>query len=69
MKIHQLLNQLDVAVTNEEHNFISKHNHPIKITSLNEHDYWLAQNLVRKGIYIVTNDDLTLIKQVNASNK
>lgn len=65
MKIVQLLSGFSTTITNEEKTFISKHPNEIKISALDEHDQWLAQNLVRKGIYHISKDDLTLINQTN----
>lgn len=68
MKIRQLLSGVTIAVTNEENRFIQQHNTDIKITSLDEYDQWLAQNLVRKGVYEISNDNRTLIKIINETN-
>lgn len=65
MKITQLLSGIGIAVTNQEQQFIENHKNNISITSLSEHDQWLAQNLVRKGIYSISNDSRTLIKKIN----
>lgn len=62
MKIVQLLSGISLPLTNEESQFVEKHKHRVVLTSLKEHDLWLAQNLVRKGIYSVTDDHNTLIK-------
>lgn len=64
MKISQLLSHLNIALTNEESDFLRKHNH-VKILSLDEHNQWIAQNLVRKGAYTISNDNQTLIKKTN----
>lgn len=64
MKIIQLLSGLAVHLTNEEKAFV-KNNPEVKITGLNEHDNWLAQNLVRKGVYTISKDNNTLVKQTN----
>jgi hypothetical protein len=61
MKIHQLLSGFSTPVNNEEQNFIEQHQHNVKISSLNERDSWLAQSLVRKGVYIISKDSNTLI--------
>jgi hypothetical protein len=61
MKIHQLLNGFDTHVNNEEQQFIEQHHHAVKISSLNERDSWIAQSLVRKGVYIISKDSNTLI--------
>ncbi len=68
MKIHQLLSGFDITITNEEHEFLSKHGDKIRILSLDEHGQWLAQNLVRKGIYTISKDSTTLIKNLNETN-
>jgi hypothetical protein len=65
MKIHQLLSGIDISISNEEHRFIESHDHSVKITSLDEHDQWLAQSLVRKGIYSISKDNVTLTKNIN----
>jgi hypothetical protein len=65
MKIHQLLSGLSMPITNEEHKFISHHEDNIKLTSLDEHDQWIAQGLVRKGAYEISKDNVTLVKKVN----
>lgn len=64
MKIYQLLSKLQLPVTNEENAFITKHQQ-VRLTSLDEHDLWIAQNLVRKGMYEISKDANTLIKVVN----
>lgn len=69
MKIHQLLSPaVGVAITNEEHEFIRQHDRLIKISNLDEHDCRTAQNLVRKGVYEISNDNNTLIKNSHASD-
>lgn len=68
MKIYQLLDSIHLPVTNEEQAFISKHNH-VRITALDEHDTWIAQNLVRKGVYKISKDNNTLVRQVNEIKK
>lgn len=65
MKIHQLLSGIDISISNEEHRFIESHDQTVKITSLDEHDQWLAQSLVRKGIYSISKDNVTLTKNIN----
>jgi hypothetical protein len=65
MKIGQLLSGMHIALTNEEKSFVEKHRDHISLTSLDEHDQWLAQNLVRKGIYSISNDNRTLVKKLD----
>lgn len=64
MKIAQLLSGLCVPLTNEEKAFVNRHQE-VKITSLTERDNWLAQNLVRKGVYTISKDNNTLVKQAH----
>jgi hypothetical protein len=68
MKIHQLLSGIRIPVTNEEQQFINKHDTRIRLTSLDEHDQWTAQNLVRKGVYAMSPDSSMLIKNLNETN-
>jgi hypothetical protein len=66
MKIYQLLsNNLAVVVTNEEQQFMLRHDNNIRLNSLDEHDELLAQNLVRKGVYSISNDSGTLIRETH----
>ena len=69
MKIHQLLSGVHIPMTNEEQRFIDRHDTDVKMTSLDEHDSWIAQNLVRKGAYSVSNDSSTLTRTINETNK
>ena len=68
MKIRHLLSGLRLPVTNEEQEFINRHQDTTLITSLDERDTWLAQNLVRKGVYSVANDSNRLIKKIHGPN-
>lgn len=63
MKIHQLLSGLNVILTNEERQFVNQHLGPVKLTSLDDRNQWVAQNLVRKGIYTISNDNITMVKK------
>ena len=65
MKIHQLLSGVGVAITNEEQQFISRHDNDVRLSSLEDHDVWLAQSLVRKGVYSISKDSSTLSKNIN----
>lgn len=67
MKIAHLLSGIDVVLSNQEKKFVEKYNQ-VKISSLSEHDQWLAQNLVRKGIYNVGKDNQTLIKRIDENH-
>ena len=68
MKIAHLLSGVSIVVTNEEQQFIDTHKNQVKITSLDDHDQWLAQNMVRKGLYSISNDSTTLLKNLNETN-
>lgn len=65
MKIHHLLNDLLIPLTNEENQFVTSHPSKIKLESLDDHNRWVAQNLVRKGIYSISKDSKILIKNLN----
>ena len=65
MRIHQLLSGIGVTLSNEEHKFLENHEHTVRITSLDDHDQWVAQNLVRKGVFSLSNDSTTLIKNLH----
>jgi hypothetical protein len=56
MKIHQILDGISIIITNEERDFVSRLGEDIYMSSLDHHDQWLAQNLVRKGVYEISND-------------
>lgn len=68
MKIAQLLSGVGIVLTNEERRFVDKHDGHVSIRSLDEHEQWLAQNLVRKGIYTISKDSNTLIKKLDETN-
>jgi hypothetical protein len=65
MKIHQLLSGVDITLSNEENLFLENHDQNIKISSLDDHDRWVAQNLVRKGVFSLSNDSNMLIRNLN----
>jgi hypothetical protein len=69
MRIHHIVDGISILITNEERGFISKNDHDINLESLDEHDQWLAHNLVRKGIYSISKDkkNLTLINNAKHS--
>jgi len=68
MKIHQLLSGVGVAITNEEQQFISRHDNDVRLSSLDDHDIWLAKSLVRKGVYSISKDNSTLNKNINETS-
>jgi hypothetical protein len=62
MKIAHLLSGLPIVLTNQEQAFLETHKSSISLTTLNERDLWMAQTLVRKGIYSIDKDNQTLNK-------
>lgn len=64
MKISQLLSGPLVVLTNEELNFIDTNGSEIPIEKLEDRSLWVGQNLVRKGIYKISNDNQYLLKNV-----
>lgn len=65
MKIAQLLSGVSIPLSNAEQGFVEAHRDHISLTSLDEHQQWLAQSLVRKGIYSISKDSTTLIKNLH----
>jgi hypothetical protein len=63
MKINQLLSKIETILTNEEKKFTERYVDQVTLTSLDEHDSWVAQNLVRKGVYEVSKDSRTLVRK------
>jgi hypothetical protein len=57
MKITDLFESVRIVLSNEEQEFVKHHGHKIFVSSLDQHANWVAQNLVRKGIYEISNDD------------
>lgn len=68
MKIRQLLSGIDIVLSNQEQSFIEKHHDKVSMTGLDEHNQWLAQNLVRKGVYSISKDTHTLIRNIHETN-
>lgn len=65
MKIHQILGATAIILTNEEHSFIESHHKEIAIRSLYDREEIIARNLVRKGVYDISNDNLILKQDAN----
>jgi len=65
MKIAQLLNGYNSLVSNEENRFIKRYPTEANLSSLMERDHWVAQNLVRKGVYGISNEDNDIITRSN----
>lgn len=56
MRIHQLFDSPAIILANEEKDFIDRYPSEILINSLCDRDEVIARNLVRKGIYEISND-------------
>lgn len=65
MKIYELLDSPQLAISNEEHHFVENHHSTIDLDSLNEREMVIAQNLVRKGLYAISKDSTSIIRQGN----
>lgn len=68
MKIVQLLSGVGTAITNEEQEFLKKYPTQAKITSLDERNQWIAQNLVRKGVYAISKDNNVIVKSLHETS-
>jgi len=67
MRIYQLLD-IPVILNNEEQLFLESHSDQFSIEGLFEREYIIAQNLVRKGVYSISKDSKTLIKQLDETS-
>ena len=65
MKISQLVSGIKLPLSNDEHAFVEKHGKTVRLTTLDERAHWLAQNLVRKGVYSISKDSNTLVLEIN----
>lgn len=65
MKIVHLLSGLALPLNNAERAFVEKYHGAVNINRLNEQEIWLAQNLVRRGVYSISNDNITLTRNLN----
>ena len=61
MKIHHLLDSVSIIIANEERNSIYGHQEHIPLSSLDDHEVWVAQNLVRKNVYQLTKDNKHIV--------
>lgn len=68
MKISQLVSGLKLPLSNEENEFVTKHGKSVRLTTLDEHALWLAQNLVRKGVYSISKDNNTLVLETDENH-
>lgn len=56
MKIHQVIDGVSIIINNEEKKFIKEQGENVSLSFLDPHQTWVAQNLVRKGVYSISND-------------
>lgn len=68
MKIHQILGSVPILITNEERKFISSHGDTVSMAFLDEHQQYVANNLVRKGVYSISNDKRYIIRKDKADD-
>lgn len=50
MRIQEILEDIHVWVTNEESKLLKQLKNPIKLSSLNEHDQFKVQTMIRKNL-------------------
>lgn len=50
MKINELIKDFEIWTTNEESKLLEKLQKPIKLSSLDEHDQFVVQSMIRKSI-------------------
>jgi hypothetical protein len=69
MKIHHIVGAPSIILTNEERDFIKNHHKEIPIKSLYDREEVLARNLVRKGVYEISNDSTLIVLKTNDSDR
>jgi hypothetical protein len=65
MKINDIVESIAVYLTNEEQAFVNHFGDTVGKNSLDEHAGWVAQNLVRKGVYEISKDAAQINKVKN----
>lgn len=50
MKINELIDSFEIWTTNEERELLSKLKNPVKLSSMNEHDQFRVQAMIRKSL-------------------
>jgi len=65
MKVTELVGRIGISLTNEEKNFVKSLGDSVKLSNLDDRQIWVAQNLVRKGIYEISNDTDKIVKVKN----
>jgi len=64
MRLQDILDSIRVYTTNEEKNFIKKFGSKVYLKNLEEHESYIAQKLLRKGIYEISNDNVYELQKV-----
>jgi len=65
MKIQDLFESIRIVLTNEEQDFVKTYGREVFLSRLDHHANWVAQMLVRKGMYEISNDNKQLVKAKN----
>lgn len=68
MNLHQLINGISIAMSNEERDFVQSHRSKIPLSSISGKDITIARSLVRKNIYTMSDDSAVLIKNDGSNN-
>lgn len=63
MRLHEISNGIPIFITSEENTFIEQYGNQISVSSLDEHNSYLANNLVRKGVYSISKDKKVISKR------
>lgn len=63
MKIHHIIGQPPIIISNEERDFINEHGETVSLGFLDEHQSYLANTLVRKGVYSISKDRSYIIRK------
>ncbi len=50
MKINELIDTFEIWTTNEEKELLKKLKQPVKLSSMNEHDQFRVQAMIRKSL-------------------
>ena len=61
MKIHQILGAPPIILTNEEKDFVRRHRNEVSLHNLFDREEILARNLVRKGVYEMSDDSQHIV--------
>lgn len=61
MKIHQILGAPPIILTNEEKDFVRRHRSEVPLHNLFDREEVLARNLVRKGVYEMSDDSQHIV--------